>query len=71
MKADDEQITDKVGMDVLRTPAHMILYEPTHSSANGGFDFSLCSHGNFSPLANGEERKPGRGRALSPNQGCP
>ena len=45
LKADHEEITEQVGANVLRSSAHVILFEATNSFTNGGFDFSLGLHG--------------------------
>ena len=47
LKADDEEITEQVGANVLRAPAHVILLKATDSLADGGFDFSLGFRGNL------------------------
>src|ERR1019366_9171667 len=39
-----EKVTDQVGVDVFRTPAHVVPFKAAHPSANGRFDFSLRSH---------------------------
>ena len=44
LEADDEQIADQVGADVLGSPAHVVLLEAADPFANGGFDFSLRFH---------------------------
>jgi hypothetical protein len=49
LKADHEEITEQVGVDVLGTPAHVVLLEATDSFANGGFEFSPCSHSDTPP----------------------
>ena len=41
LKADDEEIAEQVGVNVLRSPAHIVLLKATNSFTNGGFDFSL------------------------------
>jgi hypothetical protein len=48
LKTHDDEITEKVGANILRTPAHVILLEAADPFANGRFDFSVCFHGNFS-----------------------
>jgi hypothetical protein len=45
LKADDEEIAEQVGVDVLGATAHVILLEAADSFANAGFDLSLGSHG--------------------------
>jgi hypothetical protein len=40
LKADHEEITEQVGMNVLGTPAHVVLLKVTNSFTNGGFEFS-------------------------------
>ena len=47
LKADHEEIAEQVGVNVLGSPAHVVLLEATDSFANGGFDFSLGLHGNL------------------------
>ena len=49
LKADHEEITEQVGVNVLGAPAHVILLKATHCFTNGGFDFSLCFHKISSP----------------------
>ena len=44
LKADHEEITEQVGVDVLGSPAHVLLLKATNSFTNGRFDFSLGSH---------------------------
>jgi hypothetical protein len=41
---DHQEIAEEVGVDVLRSPAHVVLLEATDSLADGGFDLSLGSH---------------------------
>ena len=45
LKADHEEITEQVGVNVLGTPAHVVLLKATNSFTNGGFEFSQCFHG--------------------------
>ena len=40
LKADYEQVTEQVGVDVLGTPAHVVLLKATNSFTNSGFEFS-------------------------------
>ena len=44
LEADDEEITEQVGVNVLGTPAHIVLLKATNSFANSSFEFSQCSH---------------------------
>ena len=43
-EADYEEVAEQVGMDVLGSPAHVLLLEAAHAVANGGLDFSLRFH---------------------------
>ena len=43
-----DEIAEQVGVDVLGASAHVILLEAADSLADGSFNLSLCSHGNFS-----------------------
>jgi hypothetical protein len=45
LKADHEEITEQVRVNVLGPPAHVILLKVTNSFTNSGFEFSTCSHG--------------------------
>ena len=45
LKADDEEIAEQVGVDVLGAPPHVILLDATNSFTNSGFEFSLSPHG--------------------------
>ena len=49
LKADHEEIAEQVGVNVLGAPAHVVLLKATNSFTNGGFDFSLCFHGDLRP----------------------
>ena len=60
MKADDEEMAEQVGVNVLGTTAHIVLLEARDSLTNGGFDFShgslldsssRRSHAMFCPMA--------------------
>src|ERR1019366_6598004 len=62
LETDEKQITDQVGMDVLRTAAHVILLELAHPLANGGFDFSLRLHAELQRVQRSDGR-PNRSRA--------
>ena len=44
LKAHHEQITEQVGMNVLRAAAHVILLKATDSFADCGFKFTLRLH---------------------------
>src|SRR5260370_30174071 len=44
MKTDDEEVVDQVRVDVLGSPAHVILLKATASFANGGFNLPLSFH---------------------------
>ena len=44
---DDEEITEQVGVNVLGTPPHVVLFKAADSRANGRFEFSQCSHHNI------------------------
>ena len=44
LEADDKQIADQVSVNVLGSPAHVILFKAADPVANGGFDLSLCLH---------------------------
>lgn len=41
---DDQKITKQIGMDVLRTPAHVFLLEAAHALSDSAFNLSLCLH---------------------------
>ena len=41
---DHDQIVDQVGVDVLWSTSHIILFKATDAFANRGFDFPLCLH---------------------------
>jgi hypothetical protein len=45
LQADYQEITDQVGVNFFRSPAHVILFKAIHPIADGGFDFSLGFHG--------------------------
>jgi hypothetical protein len=47
VEADHEKVTDQVGVNVLGSPAHLILFKTADSVADGGFDFSLALHGDL------------------------
>ena len=47
LETHDQEIAEQVGVNVLGAPTHVILLEATDSFTNGGFDLSLCSHGNI------------------------
>ena len=51
LKADHEEITQQVGVNVLGPPTHVVLLKTTNSFTNSGFEFSQCSHFDFSPAA--------------------
>ena len=55
-EADHEQIADQMGVNILGSPAHILLFETADPFADGGFDFALCSHGNLEivSIPNGE-----------------
>ena len=42
-----DEITNQVGVDLLRSTTHVILFEATDSETNRGFDFSLRLHGDL------------------------
>jgi hypothetical protein len=48
LKSHDEEIAKQVGLDVLRTSAHVILLKAADPFANGRFDLSVGFHRNFS-----------------------
>jgi hypothetical protein len=41
LEPDHEKITEQVGVDLLRTPAHVILLKAADALADGGFDLAL------------------------------
>ena len=43
-EADNEEITDQVGVNFLGASAHEFLFKATDAFANGGLDFSQCLH---------------------------
>ena len=43
-ESDHEKIANQVGVDSLRPPAHVVLFELADSFANGCFNFTLCLH---------------------------
>jgi hypothetical protein len=51
LKANHEEILEQVGLNVLGSPAHVILFEATDPRADGGFDFSLALHDDPTPFA--------------------
>ena len=55
LKTHDDEITEKVGADVLGATAHVILLEAADPLANGRFDLSVGFHGNF--LAGSHENR--------------
>ena len=48
-KADHEEITQQVGVNVLGAPAHVVMLKATNSFTNSGFEFSQCSHSDAKP----------------------
>jgi hypothetical protein len=62
LQADDEEIAEKVSVNVLGSAAHVILLEATDPLANGGFDLSVGFHGNVSLGSHGNR--------LEPKDGC-
>jgi hypothetical protein len=46
LKADHQEDVDQVRVDVLGSPAHVILFKATDSFANRGFNLSLSFHSN-------------------------
>jgi hypothetical protein len=78
LEADDEQITDQVGVDVLGAAAHVFLFKARDPFADGRFDFALCFHGDLAgarhsrslsrigeSLLAATEQEPQRSRAVS------
>jgi hypothetical protein len=51
-QADHDQMIEHVGLNVLGSPAHVVLLEATDPLADGGFDFSLRFQSNLNRLAN-------------------
>ena len=43
-ESDHEKIADQVGVDSLRSSAHVVLFELADSFTDGCFDFALCLH---------------------------
>jgi hypothetical protein len=43
-KADHKKITEQVRVDVLGSPAHVVLLKAANSLTNSGFEFAQCSH---------------------------
>jgi hypothetical protein len=44
LEPDHDNIVDQVRADILGSPAHVFLLEPTHPLADSGLDFPLCFH---------------------------
>ena len=42
-----------MGVNILGAPDHAFLFKATHPFADGGFDFSLCSHGGLTSWGRG------------------
>ena len=61
LEADHEKVADQVGVNVLGPPAHVFLFKARHPFADGGFDFSLCFHGDLErvPTPVGTRTVPG------------
>ena len=48
---DYDEITDQMGVEVLRPPPHIILFKVAYPLANGSFDFAPCFNGDLQRLA--------------------
>ena len=44
LEADDDEIVDEVGVDVLGAAAHVLLFEAAHAFGDGALDFALGHH---------------------------
>jgi hypothetical protein len=63
LEADHEEVDDRVGVDVLGPPAHVLLLEARDPLADGGLDLPLRFHGDLERAPAPGQRRHGRGPA--------
>jgi len=66
-EANQDQVADQMGVDLLGTAAHILLFEAVDPLADSGFDLALCLHAHLKRVATVPVRQT-RSASTSPSK---